>query len=152
MKRSATVAALILSSSAIGASENSLRQISGRYEVPSQCSVVGPNGYEPCGPDNHDYLELNWISDRSASFELFSVQVNAHQCAVSGVAELKGDSLVFVDKYSLDPGQGIRIQLIGETIVLSYLKPVPPRQFPPYCGTRAYLENVKFPTQSRITK
>jgi hypothetical protein len=150
MKRIATSVALVSIAGAVLASGGALKVLGGRYEVQSQCTTLGPNGYEPCGADTRDYFELSWNSEHLASFEVYSVQTNGHQCAVSGIAELQGDSLVYLDKASPDPGQGIKIQVNGNSITFSYLKPISARQLPPYCGTRAYLERIRFPLESRV--
>ena len=152
MKRFATSIALVIVAWAAFASGGPLRELGGRYEVQSQCTTLGPNGYEPCGPETHDYFELTWTSDHSASFEVYSVQTNGHQCTVSGAAELRGDSLVYLDKASPDQGQGLKIQVNGGSITFAYLKPIPSHQRPPYCGTRAFLENIKFPLEARVDR
>ena len=152
MNRSATTVALALAlaACAVVGADSPLKALGGRYEVQSRCTTLGPNGYEPCGADTRDFFELAWKSDHSASFEVYSAQTNGHQCAVSGVAELQGDVLVYLDKSSPDQGQGIKIQVAAGTITFSYLKPVPSHQLPPYCGTRAYLKNIEFPLEARV--
>jgi len=150
MKRFSTSAALVFVTSAVFASGNPLKELGGRYEVQSQCTTLGPNGYEPCGADTRDYFQLTWKSDRLASFEVYSVQTNGHQCAISGTAELQGDVLVYLDKSSSDQGQGIKIRVTAGSITFSYLKSIPKHQRPPYCGTRAYLENIKFPLEAKV--
>ena len=135
--------------STASAADNPLKQVAGRYEVQSQCSVLGDNGYEPCGSEMRDSFVLTWTSDTSASFDLYSVQVNGHQCALSGVAELQGGSLVYVDPKAPGRGQGITIQLVAGEIRFAYLPSEPAHDFR-YCGTRASLSRIAFPLASRV--
>jgi hypothetical protein len=67
---------------------------------------------------------------------------------VSGIARLEGDSLVYVDTDSRDPGQGMRIHLGPAEITFSYLKDVS-SSLRPYCGARAYLSRITFPVSVR---
>jgi hypothetical protein len=149
MKRTAIAVCFAIASPTGSASDGSITRLSGRYEVQSHCSTLGPNGYEPCVPEVRDSLDLNWTSDTSATFDLYSVQANGHQCAVSGVASLRGDSLVFVDPKSPNQDQGVAIRLVAGVIRISYLTPQPSRDFR-YCGTRATLNGIAFPIESRV--
>jgi hypothetical protein len=131
-------------------SDDVLRRIEGRYEMPSECTTLNAKGeHEPCGSHVVDRLTIRRLSEKTAEFDLYSVQINGHQCEVSGVAELKGDSLTYRDPDSEkeDSGQGLRIQITSSALVLSYLKPV--RMSPPFCGTRAYVSRLRFPFSAK---
>jgi hypothetical protein len=131
------------------ADDDLLARVAGTYEVPAQCTQMGANGeQEPCGPQVLDRLVIKKLSQLSASFDLYSVQVNGHQCEVSGIARLEGDSLVYIDTDSPDPGQGMRIHLGPAEITFSYLKDVS-SSLRPYCGARAYLSRITFPVSVR---
>jgi hypothetical protein len=149
MRSPAICIGFLIACTAVASSGTSLRQVSGRYEVQSKCSTLGANGYEPCGPEVRDWLVLTWTSSTSASFDVYSVQVNGHQCSLSGEAELKGDSLVFVDPKAPTGDQGITISLVGSTIKFAYLPSEPSHQFR-YCGSRATLNRVAFPLEGRM--
>jgi hypothetical protein len=130
------------------ASTDVLSRIEGQYSTPSECTTLNSRGeHGPCGSDVRDTLRITRISPQSASFELASVQINAHQCEAEGVAELRGDSLIYIDPHASEPGQGLRIQITATELKLSYLKPITGRQ--PFCGTRAYIDRVSFPLSSR---
>ena len=131
-------------------SDDLLRRIEGTYEIPSECTTINTTGHEPCGSHVKDRLSIRRLSERTAEFDLYSVQINGHQCNVSGIAQLKGDSLTYVDPESQnqDPGQGLRIQITSLALVLDYLKPV--RIRPPFCGMRAYVSRLRFPLSAKI--
>lgn len=132
-------------------SDDLLRRIEGTYEVPSECTTISATGqHEPCGSHVVDRLSIRRLSEKAAEFNLYSVQINGHQCEASGIAELKGDSLTYLDPDSQnqDPGQGLRIQITSLALVLDYLKPV--RMRPPFCGTRAYVSRLRFPLSAKI--
>jgi hypothetical protein len=141
---------LLALGAAVGrADDDLLSRVEGTYEVPAQCTQMGLNGeQEPCGPQISDRLVIRRLSELSASFDLYSTQINGHQCAVSGIAQLDGDSLVYVDTANPDPGQGIRIHLGPSEITFSYLKDVS-SSLRPYCGARAYLSRITFPVSAR---
>src|SRR5262245_48326910 len=149
MRSSATLALLLTCAANALAAADLLQRIEGTYEIPSQCTTVSSKGDESCGPNIRDRLRITRVSDRAASFDLYSVQINGHQCEVSGVAELQGDSLVYLDPEAREPGQGLRIKLTSSALVLSYLKPLTGPGAPPFCGTRASVNRLSFPLRAK---
>jgi hypothetical protein len=132
-------------------SDDLLGRIEGTYEVPSECTTINSKGeHESCGSHVMDRLRIQRLSERTAKFDLYSVQINGHQCEASGIADLKGESLIYLDPDSQDqnPGQGLRIQITSSALVLDYLRPVSMR--PPFCGMRAYASRLRFPLSAKI--
>jgi len=145
----ATLASLALWAANALAVEDLLQQIDGTYETPSQCTTVTSEGHEPCSPKLRDRLRITRVDERTASFELYSVQINGHQCEIDGVAELQDDSLIYLDPDTKDPGQGLRIKITSSALVLSYLKPLTGPGQPPFCGMRARVDRLSFPRRAR---
>ena len=128
-----------------------LRRIDGTYEMPSECTTLNAKGeHEPCGPEVRDRLTIRRLSDKTAEVELFSVQINGHTCEVSGISQLQGDSLFYLEPniQKESPGQGLRIRITSSDLVLDTIEPLANRD--PFCGTRAYVSRLKFPFSARV--
>ena len=128
-----------------------LRRIEGTYEMPSECTVINEKGlHERCGPGTRDRLSIRKLSEKTAQVALYSVQINGHQCEISAIAELVGDSLVYLEPRIQEeqPGQGLRIEITKTALVLGYLKPL--THGDPFCGTRAYVSRLKFAQSTKL--
>jgi hypothetical protein len=70
---------------------------------------------------------------------------------ISGIAELKGDKLVYVEKDTTLPqysGQGFTVVLSGKILKIQYLAD-PGLGIPPFCGARARLDRLVFPIEKK---
>jgi hypothetical protein len=132
------------------AAEDLLSRLEGVYEVHNDhCTEMGEGGKQVvCDPGPTDRLVIKRLSATRAHFHVTSTQVNLHGCEVEGVADLVRGDLVYVALNARTPGQGIRIHLSGTEITFSYLKRVN-ELTKEFCGTRAYLENIRFPKSSK---
>jgi hypothetical protein len=126
------------------ASATTLDDVQGYYAAPSaSCSYFEGDKLIPCGSDMKDCLVIKKLNDTTAEIQVSSTQTNLHVCDVRGAATLQGNDLIFLDpKASDDVGQGLRIEIQKQKLVLGYLKPI--KMQPPFCGMGAYLSRLEF--------
>jgi hypothetical protein len=127
--------------------QSGLAKFAGYYTAPAAyCSELEGAALKPCDPPVEDWMQIKPIDDTHAQIDIYSLQTNGHECGVSGIAELKGDKLVFVEKDTTLPqylGQGFTVVLSGKILKIQYLAD-PGLGIPPFCGARARLDRLEF--------
>jgi hypothetical protein len=133
--------------------QSDVGKFAGYYTAPATyCSELDGTDLKPCDPPVEDWMQIKPIDATHAQIDIYSLQTNGHECSVSGIAELKGDKLVFVEKDATLPqylGQGFTVALNGKTLKIQYLAD-PGLGIPPFCGARARLDRLEFSTAKKI--
>jgi hypothetical protein len=133
--------------------QSGLAKFAGYYTAPAAyCSELEGTALKPCDPPVEDWMQIKPIDETHAQIDIYSLQTNGHECGVSGIAELKGDKLVFVEKDTTLPqylGQGFAVVLSGRTLKIHYLAD-PGLGIPSFCGARARLDRLEFSTEKKL--
>ena len=132
--------------------QSGVAKFAGYYTAPATyCSELEGTALKPCDPPVDDWMQIKPIDDTHAQIDIYSLQTNGHECGVSGIAELKGDKLVYVEKDTTLPqylGQGFTVALSGQILKIQYLAD-PGLGIPPFCGARARLDRLVFPIERK---
>jgi hypothetical protein len=143
--KSLSVITIVLSLSMSVASATTLDDVQGFYTAPStSCSYLEGDKLVPCGSEAKDCLVIKKLSNATAEIQVSSTQTNLHVCDVRGTATFQGNKLIYLDPEASeeDFGQGLKIEINKDKLVLGYLKQI--RMRPPFCGMRAYLSRLEF--------
>lgn len=131
-----------------------MKQLAGWYSAPAlSCSMFNEkNKLVPCDPPQFECLHIERINATEARVKMSSVQTNAHNCEVSGIAKLTNGELRIVDPpyfegFGVEKGQGARIRVTKNELVFDLLKE--PRSTDPFCGSRASIRGVTFERKTR---
>ncbi|MSR14540.1 MAG: hypothetical protein EXR86_08255 [Gammaproteobacteria bacterium] len=91
-------------------------------------------------------MVIEKISDSDARVIVHSYQDNQHVCHADGVAQVIDNSL----KYCLDyePGTCLLISQVSDKLTLRVI--VDGTRYIPFCGSRATLDGLEFPLNSKL--
>lgn len=131
-----------------------VERLQGYYSAPSRiCASSGQGSSKGCQMSDTDCMRIRKIDDGHAKFYVYSVQENGAQCEVEGVAESKGDVLLYKDTDADDSefGKGFTIAITKGKITFKYLSEPDPRVHqPPFCGAQASMDRVAFSLQGKL--
>jgi hypothetical protein len=136
-------------------SGNFLSAIEGYYTSRGHCWTRNADGsVESCdgGPDGDSCLLIKRIDATHAELRIESFQANGHECGISGVAELNGGKLVYVQGHEGDDddGRGLTIDAGASKLTIKYLKGEQVRLNNPFCAINANLESVEFDKSTQV--
>jgi len=134
-------------------SSDILADVEGYYTSTGHCwTYDGPgNSPLPCGSLPDTCMIIKRIDASHAALSIESVQGNGHDCGTSGVADLRGKELIYVqtNKHDADDGNGITIDLNGPELKLDYIRGALGRSEQPFCAINANLQGIAFKKSDR---
>ena len=136
----------------VDAADNPIKRMEGYYQIPAHsCFSLEGGEYVSCEDRMTDCLSIKAIDGKTAQISVDSWQTNGHECGVSGVAKLQGNSLVYVggDDDLDSKGKKFSIDLIDGKLKFRYLNPSNIEMRSPFCGFRASLELLEFDMKVR---
>ncbi|MGH8255110.1 MAG: hypothetical protein ACRET0_02750 [Steroidobacteraceae bacterium] len=134
------------------ADHDSLSALQGYYSAPSACTERENDKLVPCSSGIRDCFLIKRLDATHAQVSISRVEINAHSCSVdNGVAILKADRLVYIDKdpQSVTHGSGASIKIGKKRLTINYAGAKPTGFFLPFCGSGASLEGFSFELTSR---
>lgn len=131
-----------------------LSELEGYYTSRGHCwAKNGDGSVERCddGADGDSCLQIRRIDPTHAELSIESSQANGHECGVSGVAELRGDKLVYVQGHAGndDDGRGLSVDTSGPELTIKYMDEQEQHFTSPFCAINASLELVAFDKKTR---
>src|ERR1700722_17463248 len=104
-----------------------LSAIEGYYVSGGHCWARNANGsVEPCGngPAGDSCLLIKKIDATHAEMQIESFQGNGHECGVSGIAEVSGGKLIYVQGHQgdQDDGRGLAVEAGPSKLTIQYLR------------------------------
>ncbi len=129
-----------------------LSSIEGYYESNKLCDIhMGSRAITPCGNNPDTCMTIKRIDKTHAELHIESFQSNGHECAVDGIAELQGDSLVYVqnNQHDGDDGRGFKINTKGETLSIKYIEDSASHTDNAFCAINASMERIVFRRASK---
>jgi hypothetical protein len=130
-----------------------LSALEGYYSSSGHCTqALGGQPAEPCGVDSDSCLLLKKLDATHAQIDIESFQGNGHECGLSGIAELHGSRLVYVQKgrHNEDDGRGIAIDTSRKTWNIEYLDDAQPHLNNAFCAINADLQMLTFDSDNKL--
>ena len=125
----------------------------GYYTATGTCWIRGAPGEpaEPCGSSPDSCMSIRKLDRLHAQLSIESYQADGHECGMKGIAELRGRTLVYVqkDQHDQDDGNGLIVDLVGPELKIRY---TPDSHFTsenPFCAVNADLQVIAFKKSER---
>ena len=128
-------------------SKSDLANLQGYYSSSGHCVITGkPGRPQPCGQEADSCMLITRIDEKHVRLNIESLQTNAHECGISGIAEFRGSKLVYVQgsEGNEDDHRGLEVETSGPKLTIRYLADRTPHDTNAFCATNATLEGLAF--------